>query len=100
MKKISLDKLDNGEITLSEIEKWKRKVVNQQTNRKTKLRLLDPNVYHSLITFFFSNFKGRPHNKIDYELSWDGIEKFIKRLIIIKISINIEKFMRIRFIIR
>ena len=98
---MSLDKLDNGEITLSEIEKWKRKVVNQQTNRKTKLRLLDPNVYHSLITFFvFSNFKGRLHNKIDYELSWDGIEKFIKRLIIIKISINIEKFMRIRFIIR
>ena len=101
VKKISLDKLDNGEITLSEIEKWKRKVVNQQTNRKTKLRLLDPNVYHSLIPFFvFSNFKGRPHNKIDYELSWDGIEKFIKRLIIIKISINIERFMRIRFIIR
>ena len=24
---MSLDKLDNGEITLSEIEKWKRKVV-------------------------------------------------------------------------
>ena len=52
VKKNSLDKLDNGEITLSEIEKWKRKVVNQQTNRKTKLRLLDPNVYHILITFF------------------------------------------------
>ena len=33
VKKISLDKLDNGEITLSEIEKWKRKVVNQQTER-------------------------------------------------------------------
>ena len=74
VKKIKINDLDNGEITLSEIEKWKRKVVNQQTDRKTKLRLLHPNVYHSLITFVVSsNFKGRPHNKIDYDLSWDGI---------------------------
>ena len=74
VKRIKINDLDNGEITLSEIEKWKRKVVNQQTDRKTKLRLLHPNVYHSLITFLvFSNFKGRPHNNIDYDLSWDGI---------------------------
>lgn len=33
VKKIKLNDLDNGEITLSEIEKWKRKVVNQQTER-------------------------------------------------------------------
>ena len=66
--------MDNGEITLSEIEKWKRKVVNEETDRKIRLRLLDPNIYHSLITFIvFSNFKGRPDNKIDYDLSWDGI---------------------------
>ena len=51
VKKIRLNDLDNGEITLSEIEKWKRKVINQQTDRKKKLRLLDPNIYHSLITF-------------------------------------------------
>ena len=37
VKKIQLNDLDNGEITLSEIETWKRKVVNQQTDRKTKL---------------------------------------------------------------
>ena len=74
VKKIKINDLDKGEINISEIEKWKRKVVNQQTDRKTKLRLLDPNVYHSLITFIvFSNFKGRPHNKTDYDLSWDGI---------------------------
>ena len=74
VKRIKINDLDNGEITLSDMEKWKRKVVNQQTDRKTKLRLLHPNVYHSLITFVvFSNFKGRPHNKIDYDLSWDGI---------------------------
>ena len=74
VKVINLDDVDNGPISLSELEKWKRKVVNQQTDRKTKLRLLDPNIYNSLITFIvFSNFKGRPHNKIDYDLSWEGI---------------------------
>ena len=73
VKRIKINDLDNGEITLSEIEKWKRKVVNQQTDRKTLLRLLHPNVYHSLTFVVFSNFKGRPHNKIDYDLSWDGI---------------------------
>ena len=81
VKKIRLNDLDKGEITLSEIEKWKRKVVNQQTDRKTKLRLLDPNIYHSLITFvIFSNFKGRPHNKIDYDLSWDGFSGVNRKL--------------------
>ena len=35
VKRIKINDLDNGEITLSEIEKWKRKVVNQQTDRKT-----------------------------------------------------------------
>ena len=74
VKKIRLNDLDKGELTLSEIEKWKRKVINQQTDRKTKLQLLNPNVYRSLITFVvFSKFNGRPHNKIDYDLSWDGI---------------------------
>ena len=74
VKTINLDDADNGPITLSEVEKWKRKVINKQTDRKTKLRLLDSNIYHSLITFVvFSNFKGRPNNKIDYDLSWDGI---------------------------
>ena len=81
VKIIRLSDLDRGEITHSEIEKWKRKVVNQQTDRKTKLRLLNPNVYHSLITFVvFSKFEGRPHNKIDYELSWDGISETNKKI--------------------
>ena len=78
MKKINLNDLDKGPITLSEIEKWKRKLVNQQTDRKKKLMLLNPNIYHSLITFIvFSNFKGSPHNKIDYDLSWKGIYRNI-----------------------
>ena len=79
--RIRINDLDNGEITLSEIEKWKRKVVNQQTDRKTRLRLLDPNIYHSLITFVvFSNFKERSHNKIDYDLSGDGISGVDRKL--------------------
>ena len=58
VKKINLDDLDKGPITLSEVEKWKRKVINQQTDRKTRLWLLSPNVYHSLITFVvFYNHK-------------------------------------------
>ena len=81
VKKIILNDLDKGEITLSEIEKWKRKVINQQTDRKTTLRLLDPNIYHSLITFIvFSNFKERPHNKVDYDLSRDGFSGVDRKL--------------------
>ena len=81
VKKIILNDLDKGEITLSEIEKWKRKVINQQTDRKTRLRLLDPNIYHSLITFIvFSNFKERPHNKVDYDLSRDGFSGADRKL--------------------
>ena len=81
MKKINLKDLDKGPITLSEIEKWKRKVINQQTDRKTRLRLLDPNIYHSLITFVvFSKLEGRPNNKIDYDLSWDGISGVDRKL--------------------
>ena len=48
---MNLKHYDKGEITISEIEKWKRKVVNKQANRKAKIKLLNPNVYHSLITF-------------------------------------------------
>ena len=81
VKKNILNDLDKGEITLSEIEKWKRKVINQQTDRKTRLRLLDPNIYHSLITFIvFSNFKERPHNKVDYDLSRDGFSGVDRKL--------------------
>ena len=81
VKKINLDHVYKGKITLSEIEKWKRKVINQQTDRKTRLRLLDPNIYHSLITFVvFSKLEGRPNNKIDYDLSWDGISGVDRKL--------------------
>ena len=72
VKTINLDDADNGPITLSEVEKWKRKVINKQTDRKTKLRLLDPNIY--------SKFEGRSNNKIVYDLSFDGIEGVDRKL--------------------
>ena len=34
VKTINLNGCDTGEITLSEIEKWKRKVINEQQNKK------------------------------------------------------------------
>ena len=79
VKKINLNDVDKGPITNSEIEKWKRKVVNQQTDRRSKLRLLDLDVYHSLITFVaFSKFENRPFKKIEYYLSWDGMGESCK----------------------
>ena len=53
VKTINLSDCDSGELTLSEIEKWKRKVINEQQNKKTKLRLLNPTIYRSLITSLF-----------------------------------------------
>ena len=76
VKLINLDDLDNGKITLSEVEKWKRKVIKNQKDRRTKLNLLDPNIYHSLITFVaFSNFEGRSHNKIENYFTYEGIDE-------------------------
>ena len=76
VKLIDLDDLDNGKITLSEVEKWKRKVIKNQKDRRTKLNLLDPNIYHSLITFVaFSNFEGRSHNRIENYFTYEGIDE-------------------------
>ena len=96
VKKINLDDLDKGPITLSEVEKWKRKVINQQTDRKTRLWLLSPNVYHSLITFVvFHNHK----ISIIMRLTIVFLD-LIEKLIIIKINISIQQCMRIKYLIR
>ena len=96
VKKINLDDLDKGPITLSEVEKWKRKVINKQTDRKTRLWLLSPNVYHSLITFVvFYNHK----ISIIMRLTIVFLD-LIEKLIIIKINISIQQCMRIKYLIR
>ena len=81
VKAINLNDCDTGEITLSEIEKWKRKVINEQQNKKNKLRLLNPTIYRSLITFYiFSNFKERPNNQFNYDISYEGIDKNFRKI--------------------
>ena len=96
VKKNNLDDLDKGPITLSEVEKWKRKVINQQTDRKTRLWLLSRNVYHSLITFVvFYNHK----KSIIMRLTIVFLD-LIEKLIIIKINISIQQCMRIKYLIR
>ena len=83
VKTIKLSDYDIGEITLSEIEKWKRKVlvINEEQNMKTKVRLLNPTIYRSLITFYiFSNFKSRPNNEFNFDVSYHEFRK-INRII-------------------
>lgn len=80
VKTINISDCDTGETTLSEIKKWKRKVINEEQNKKTKIRLLNPTIYHSIITFYiFSNFKSRSNNQFNYYIS-DGINKVSKKL--------------------
>ena len=52
VKTINLSDCDTREITLSDIEQWKRKIINEQHNKKTKVRLLNPTIFRSLITFY------------------------------------------------
>ena len=76
VKSINLVDVNNGPINHSEVEKWKRKVIKKKKDRRTKLNLLDPNIYHSLITFVaFSNFEGRSHNKIENYFTYEGIDE-------------------------
>ena len=73
--------MDNCKIIHSEVEKWKRKVIKNKKDRRTKLNLLDPNIYHSLITFVaFSNFKGRSYNKIENYFTYDGIDEIHRNI--------------------
>ena len=71
--------MDKGKKIISEIEKWKRKVIKDQKDRRTKLNLLDPYIYNSLITFVaFSNFKGRPHKKVEKYFTYKGLDEIDK----------------------
>ena len=79
VKYINLNECDQGEITLSEIEKWKRKVVNSQQNKKTKLALLDPIIYDSFITFYNFSKNNKPNTRINYYLTWEGIHYCLDR---------------------
>ena len=49
---INLDEIDNGGIELSEIEKWKRKIIIEKKSLKDKLVLLDPYNYDNFSIFY------------------------------------------------
>ena len=75
VKVIKLEDIDEGKKELTEIEKWKRKVVCRQKSLKNKLTLLNPEVYNNFLLFYKLSKKDKmSHGMIDYYLSFDGIE--------------------------
>ena len=54
---INLDEIDNGEIELSKIEKWKRKIVIEKKSVKDKLILLAPYIYNNFSIFYHLSHK-------------------------------------------
>ena len=52
VKVIKLHDIDTGEKELSEIEKWKRRVVNRQKSVKNKLTLINPDIYNNFLLFY------------------------------------------------
>ena len=73
VKLINLDDIDKLEVNNTEIEKWKRKVIENTKDRRNKLILLDPVIYNSLITFVaFSKFKGRSYKNIERYFDYLG----------------------------
>ena len=49
--------------------------------KKNKLRLLNPTIYRSLVTFYiFSSFEERPNNQFNYDISYDGIDKIFRKI--------------------
>ena len=53
--KIKLNECDTGEITLSEIENWKRKVINEQQNKKNQnktVRSIHLSKFYNFLYFF------------------------------------------------
>ena len=76
---INIDEMDKGEKNISEIEKWKRKVIKNKQDRRNKLNLLDPYIYNSIITFVaFSKFKNRPHNRVAEYFEYGQLYKAYK----------------------
>ena len=82
VKVIKLEDIDEGKKELTEIEKWKRKVVCSQKSFKNKLTLLNPEVYDNFLLFYKLSKKDKMnHDMIDYYLSFDGIEVLFNKKI-------------------
>ena len=80
VKVLKLEDIDEGKKELTEIEKWKRKVVCRQKSFKNKLTLLNPEVYNNFLLFYKLSKKDKMnHGMIDYYLSFDGIEVLLDK---------------------
>ena len=80
VKFIKLEDIDEGKKELTEIEKWKRKVVCRQKSFKNRLTLLNPEVYNNFLLFYKLSKKDKMnHGMIDYYLSFDGIEVLLAK---------------------
>ena len=96
IRKIKLDDLDGGEKTLSEIERWKRKIVYKQTGAKLST-LLHPNNYHSFINFYqlskmdkipddkylkedILKYRNQKFDKIDYDILKEYEDNLYKKV--------------------
>ena len=78
---INLDEIDNGEIELSEIEKWKRKIIIEKKSLKDKLVLLNPHNYDNFPIFYKLSQEDnleKDHYKIDDYIYGNEIEKVRK----------------------
>ena len=81
LKIINLDEIDNGLIELSEIEKWKRKIVIEKKSLKDKIVLLHPYNYDNFSIFYELSQKNnlkKYHYKIDKYINENEIKKVRK----------------------
>ena len=79
LKVINLSDIDNGKKELSEIEKWKRKVIMRKQSLKNRLSLIYPGVYKFFLFKKIIDSKRIDHYLIDYYLSYDGIEDLLEK---------------------
>ena len=93
VKVIKLEDIDTGEKELTEIEKWKRKVVNEQKSVSDKLTLLNPQVYHDFFEFNLVSKKDKPLNHviIKYYQTHQGYEDLHKKNLTKCINMKILK---------
>ena len=83
----NLDEIDNGEIELSEIEKWKRKIITEKKSLKDKLVLLNPHNYDNF-PFFYKLSQEDNLEKYHYQ-----IDKYINNRYSI---INLNNLIKVR----
>ena len=92
---INLDEIDNGEIELSEIEKWKRKIIIEKKSLKDKLVLLDPYNYDNFCIFYKLSRKDNLEEYY-YQIVNYIFEDKLKK--VRKINYKEKKYVKIRYL--